>query len=241
MKTFFEARVIIPTYIVSAMWYMVCVTFIPEPWCAFFKVIPLGLLIAALAARLKETTTDRPTLILPIIALSFSMIGDVFGDTKLGAFRDMSFLLQMAFFMMAHLVYIGSFLRFMSRPRPKGLSKRDTWGRLACVLFMVMLLMFLCDTVLQVIESPVFRIGVSAYMVIISVMVFAAIMQSRRHIWQMILGALLFALSDATIAWTAFLPSNDLPLAIEDTLVFLTYFGAQILLNVGLLSKPKAE
>lgn len=38
------------------MWYMVCLMFIPEPWCAIFKVIPLAILVAALATKLKETT-----------------------------------------------------------------------------------------------------------------------------------------------------------------------------------------
>ena len=239
MSKFFERQSIVNAYIVSAMWYMVCVTFIPEPWCAFFKVIPIGLLIAGLAAHLRETKDpeNRKTLILPIIALSFSMVGDVFGDVKLGSFKDMAFLLQMLFFMAAHFVYIGSFLRFMSAPRPTGLSKRDAWGRLGCTLFMVLFLMLLCDTVLPVLESKVFRLGVSAYMTIISVMVFTSIMQVRRHVWQIILGALLFAISDAIIAWTAFLPSNTIPLAIEDTLVFLSYFGAQILINAGLLKK----
>ncbi|MBP5571733.1 MAG: lysoplasmalogenase [Bacteroidales bacterium] len=236
MNKIFDRQYVIPAYIVTAMWYMVCVTFIPEPWCAIFKVIPIGILIAALAVRLKDAK-DRQTLLLPIIALSFSMIGDVFGDMKVGSFKDVAMLWQMAAFLLAHVVYIGSFLRFMSAPRPNGLTKRDAFGRLGCVLFMVMFLMLLCDTVLPVLESPVFRIGVSAYMVVISVMVFTSMMQMRKHVWQIILGALLFALSDAIIAWTAFLPATGIPLAVEDTLVFLTYFSAQILINVGLLKK----
>ena len=48
---------------------------------------------------------------------------------------------------------------------------------------------------------------------------------------------MLFVVSDSIIAWTAFVPDNGIPLAIEDTLVFLTYYGAQLLMNVGLVKK----
>ena len=237
MKLFAETRNVAAMCIASAMWYMVCLLFIPEPWCAIFKVIPLAVLVAALATKLKETTDpfDRKTLILPIIALCLSMVGDVFGDTKLGAFHDVSFLLQIFFFMAAHFVYIGSFVRFGTAPRPEGLSKLDLAGRIAIATILVIALVALCDNMLPALESK-FRLAVCAYMVITIMMAFPSLMQTRRHVWYVILGATLFVISDAIIAWTSFIP-NNIPLSVEDTMVFLTYYGAQILLNIGLIKK----
>lgn len=237
MKALTDARVIAPAAIIAGMWYMVCLLFIPEPWCAFFKVIPLAILVASLSAKLKETKDpfDRKTLILPIIALCLSMVGDVFGDTKLGEFHDISFLLQIFFFMAAHFVYIASFVRFGVTPRPEGLTKLDLAGRIAIATVLVIILVVLCDKMLPALE-PKFRIAVCTYMVITVMMAVTSLMQTRKHVWYVIQGATLFVISDAIIAWTSFVP-NDIPLAVEDTMVFITYFGAQILLNISLIKK----
>ena len=244
MKLSLDKRNIVPAYIIAAMWYMVSLNLFPEAFCAIFKVIPLILLVIALAGRLKVTTKpeDRKTLILPIVALSLSMVGDVFGDVKPEPFKDLAFMLQMLFFMAAHFVYIGSFYRFMMKPHQNEHRPADNFGRLMVVLFMVVLMIFLSDTILPVLnDSKVLRLGVSGYMVIITVMVLSSVMQNRGHVWNMILGAVLFAVSDAIIALTAFMPSNTVPLAIEDTLVFLTYYTAQILINVGLVPKSNSQ
>lgn len=237
MKITLDNRTIVPSYIIAAMWYMMCIKFIPEPWCAIFKIVPISLLIVALFSQLKELKTERWTLILPIIALSLSTVGDIFGDMKIGEFSDIAFLLQIFFFLAAHFVYIGTFVRYSLKPRPDGLSKWDAAGRLVAALLLILAVITLCDRVLSVVESPVFRVAISGYMVIISLMALTAIMQTREHVWFTIAGALLFVVSDSIIAWTAFVPDNGIPLAIEDTLVFLTYYGAQLLMNVGLVKK----
>lgn len=73
---------------------------------------------------------------------------------------DGSFLLQIFFFMAAHFVYIGSFVRFGTAPRPEGLSKLDLAGRIAIATILVIALVALCDNMLPALESK-FRLAVS--------------------------------------------------------------------------------
>ena len=237
MKSLLDKRYLIPAFILAAVWYTLCIRFIPEPWCAPFKVIPLALLVAALARELKATETDRATLILPIIALCFSMTGDVFGDLKIGSFKDTAFLLQIFFFMAAHFVYIASFMRFAKKPRPEGLSKTDAAFRLVCTVAMVVFLVVYSNILIPKVESAAFRYAVGAYMIVISVMVLSAIMQSRPKVWPMIIGALVFVSSDAVIAWTSFVPDQGISEVLGDWLVMGTYYTAQLLINIGLLKR----
>ena len=237
MKSLLDKRYLIPAFILAGVWYTLCIRFIPEPWCAPFKVIPLALLVAALARELRGLKEDRATYILPIIALCFSMTGDVFGDLKIGGFADTAFLLQIFFFMAAHFVYIASFMRFAKRPRPEGLSKTDAAFRLVCTVMIVVFLLVYSNIIIPKVESAAFRYAVGAYMIVISVMVLCAIMQSRPKVWPMIIGALVFVASDSVIAWSAFVPGQSIPVVLEDWLVMGTYYGAQLLINVGLLKR----
>ncbi|MBR6457675.1 MAG: lysoplasmalogenase [Bacteroidales bacterium] len=237
MKSLLDKRYLIPAFILAGVWYTLCIRFIPEPWCAPFKVIPLALVVAALARELKAVTADRATLVLPIIALSFSMVGDVFGDLKLGSFEDTAFLLQIFFFMAAHFVYIASFVRFARRPRPDGLTKTDAAFRLVCTVAIVVFLLVYSNIIIPKVESAAFRYAIGAYMIVISVMVLSAIMQSRPKVWPVIIGAMVFVASDSVIAWSAFVPGQQIPVVLEDWLVMGTYYAAQLLINIGLLKR----
>lgn len=237
MASLLDRRYLIPAFILTGIWYIVCIRFVPEPWCAPFKVIPLALLIAAIIRAQRGTSGDRAAWVLPVVALCLSAVGDTFGDLKVGSFKDMAFLLQIFFFMAAHFVYIASFMRFAGRPRPDGLSKGDTAGRLVCTAAVVAFLLIYSNVIIPKVESVTFRYAVGAYMIVISVMCLSAIMQSRERVWPIIAGALVFMASDAIIAWTSFVPDHGIPAAVDDLAVMGTYYAAQLLINIGLVKR----
>lgn len=237
MAALLTRKGLIPVFITAGLWYIVCIRFIPEPWCAPFKIIPLALLIAAIIRTQRGSGAERAAWILPVMALCFSAVGDTFGDLKIGAFKDTAFLLQIFFFMAAHFVYIASFMRFAGRPRPEGLTKGDTAGRLVCMAAVAAFLLVYSNIIIPKVESSAFRYAVGAYMVVISLMCLSAIMQSREGVWPMIIGAMVFMASDSIIAWTSFVPDSNIPVVVEDFAVMGTYYAAQLLINIGLVKK----
>lgn len=237
MSALFSRRGLIPAFILTGAWYIACIRFIPEPWCAPFKLLPLALLVAAIVRSNRGRTEDRAGVVLPVVALSLSMAGDLFGDVKLGGFADTAFLLQILFFMAAHFVYIAAFLRYYGRPRPDTLPRREKSLRWLCIIGMVTYLVIYSNVIIPKIGDATFRYAAGAYMIVIATMFLSSVLQTREGVWTIVLGALLFVCSDSILAWTSFIPDHGIPVLVEDIAVMGTYYSAQLLLNIGLVRK----
>lgn len=139
-------------------------------------------------------------------ALLFSAIGDLFGE------RGM-FVLQIAMFAVAHILYATFFFR------------RRHFDRLS--LFAVALLIIasisLATYIIPHIGNLLERLFCGAYIFIISAMTASTILQRCPHKWLYVIAALIFMASDATITFNKFV--GHIPYA--GIIIMATYFAAQ--------------
>lgn len=153
-------------------------------------------------------------------ALFFSALGDWFGTCG-------NFIAQMGSFAIGHLFYIWFFVK---RYFAKVEHDRKLTGKAKGYLAMLVVLVagLLTTVYTQVVpEAPagVEKIGASIYAVIISAMLFTALLQ-RSSLYA--LGAVLFVFSDFILAWHRFVE----PVPYRHYLVLVSYFLAQWLLFV---------
>lgn len=151
------------------------------------------------------------------LALLFSAMGDYAGTTG-------HFIAQMATFAVAHIFYITFFVRRYICKGTKMTSKMKGYLMMLgiCVAALIALIFV---KVVPAAPAGVLRIGVSIYALMISAMLYTALMQ--RSLFYA-LGALLFVISDFILAWNKFLE----PVPYRDILVLGTYFAAQWLLFI---------
>lgn len=191
------------------------------PWTdVFFKALPIVLLIVLLGVSLKRAK-DKAAVILPMIALFFSFLGDSSGEAPI-LHGDMKFIFMMLFFAVAHVFYIISFCRFAD-------WKRKPIVPLLLVLYYIAIILILNPHM----PHNVIKIGAYVYMTLILVMGACASMQKRPGLPLFIIGAILFILSDSILAYCRFVT----PLPGRDVLVMGTYYAAQLLLNLRLVTK----
>lgn len=153
-------------------------------------------------------------------ALFFSALGDWFGTCG-------NFIAQMGSFAIGHIFYIWFFVkRYFAKVEHDRKLTGKAKGYLAMLVVLVAGLLTVVYT--QVIpEAPagVERTGASVYAVIISAMLFTALLQ-RSSLYA--LGAVLFVFSDFILAWHRFVD----PVPYRHYLVLVSYFLAQWLLFV---------
>lgn len=153
-------------------------------------------------------------------ALFFSALGDWFGTCG-------NFLAQMGSFAVGHVFYIWFFVkRYLSKVEHDRKLTGRAKGYLAMLVVMTAGLLSVVFT--QVVpEAPagLERAGASIYAVIISAMLFTALLQ-RSTLYA--LGAVLFVFSDFILAWHRFVE----PVPYRHYLVLVSYFLAQWLLFV---------
>jgi uncharacterized membrane protein YhhN len=179
----------------------------------FCKPAVMVALLAAALALHPESTVQRAWF---VAALALSLAGDVF----LMLPRD-RFVFGLGSFLLAHLAYIGGL-----RLEPGGLSTARFLGgvEVVAVAFAVF-----GRPVLRAVGPSSLRGPVVAYMAVISVMVaFAAATGD----WLALVGAALFYVSDASIAWNRFV--NPFPSA--KVVIIVTYHLAQFALVASLLT-----
>ena len=152
-----------------------------------------------------------------VAALALSLAGDVF--LMLGS-SDRLFAAGLGSFLLAHLAYIAGFVGI-------GLSAARLLG---AALVLAVLGGLVGREVLMGVgrRAPALRGPVLAYMAAISVMVACAAGSGR---WLGLLGALLFYVSDAAIAWNRFVEPFDS----AKVLIIVTYHLAQFLLVASLV------
>ena len=140
------------------------------------------------------------------LALLASAAGDYAGSTG-------NFIMQVAFFAVAHIFYICDFL-------PRRAAIRSNLGfATALAVITIGYLSF----VLAHIDSHAEFIAVAIYGLIIFTMGASAIFQQRPHKWWYVVAALLFILSDSLIVFGKYIA----PLPNRSLWVMTTYYAAQ--------------
>lgn len=139
-------------------------------------------------------------------ALLFSALGDLAGEHR-------EFILQIAMFAIAHIVYCIHFLR------------RTTFDKRAAILLALLLLMVIVlgTFIIGRINNDIEQICCSIYIVIIAAMAGSAILHTSPYKWWNALAALLFIFSDSCIAINRFV--EHIPHA--GVIIMSTYFAAQ--------------
>lgn len=175
-----------------------------------FKLIPMALIIFYAFCKLSAKPTPGQRLI--IIGLFFCMLGD--------GFIAVSFVAGLGAFLVGHLFYLTGFLK----------TSRMNKIRMAAIL-PISLFSFLIGR--QLIASLVTEgsnqlvIPVVAYMLVISLMAFSAILTG--NIWAAA-GSILFVISDSILSWNMFVSG----IAYSDVLIMTTYYSAQFLIASSL-------
>ena len=180
-----------------------------QPALRFFtKPLLLPILILLYITRSKSEKIQLDKLFLVGLVLSF--FGDLFLLFKWG------FLPGLGGFLLAHVFYIISFRKKTQKPIWK-------FWPIILGLFATTLLVFLFPYLKEM------KVPVIIYAVVISVMMYTALKTQNRNL---IIGALLFLISDTLLSISLFLQ----PLVIINLFVMITYVLAQWFLVRGMLS-----
>ena len=126
------------------------------------------------------------------LALLFSALGDYFGSCH-------NFLAQMGFFALGHVFYVCYFIkRWLTKVEHDRKMTAKVKGQALTFLVLVGGILFVAFTkVVPCTEAGIIRTGVCIYAVLISTMLFSALMQ-RSSLYA--LGAVLFVFSDFILA-----------------------------------------
>ncbi len=169
-------------------------------------LLPVLILMYITRSKLEKTQVDK----LFLTGLVLSFFGDLFLLFQWG------FLPGLGSFLLAHVFYIISF-------RKK--TQRNIWRFWPIILglFATTLLVFLFPYLKEM------KIPVIIYAVVIATMMYNALKTHKRNL---IIGALLFLISDTLLSINLFLQ----PLMILNLLVMITYIAAQWFLVKGIIS-----
>jgi uncharacterized membrane protein YhhN len=199
--------------ITCGLLYLLTVGFQPYPGSVVIKALSVALL-AALAFRLLKTFDG----LWLTIALVFSCLGDVF----LGVGRNDFFLFGLLSFLVAHLIYIGLFTH--NFPRPLRLRLEQKIIVAGVLAFSLAMAYWLWDGL------GAMKIPALIYLCAITMMCITATLMSlpKRAV---VIGALLFLISDSLIA------ANKFKTAIpwSEYTIWLTYYVGQCLIALGFL------
>lgn len=154
------------------------------------------------------------------LALLFSALGDYFGSCH-------NFLAQMGFFALGHVFYVCYFIkRWLTKVEHDRKMTAKVKGQALTFLVLVGGILFVAFTkVVPCADAGIIRTGVCIYAVLISTMLFSALMQ-RSSLYA--LGAVLFVFSDFILAWNKFVE----PIEHSRILIMTTYYLAQYLLFI---------
>ena len=145
------------------------------------------------------------------------------GDTFLLFEGDQFFLLGLSSFMIMQILYVISFIKDKS---PNLIKFLVSFGLL---LFLTYYLSLMWDDLNEM------AIPVSVYSLIIVLMAVSAIFRNhtlRGYLW-VVIGAILFMISDGLIAWTKFMS----PIINGGIMIMSTYILAQYLIVAGILKR----
>jgi uncharacterized membrane protein YhhN len=202
-------------FLVSTVGYLSTLKFRPYPFAWFTKILPLAILVIVSYYNL---TGKKRALI--ILALLFSSIGDVF----LAMPGHKYFIHGMAAFGIAHLFYFTYFFNLPKIEFPRAFIA------IGIILYSISLFIFLLPNVKELL------IPIISYIILISLMGISSVLGIRNN-YLIILGAIIFIVSDSLIAINMFI----IPVLNASFLIMLTYYVAQFLIVLGViksLEKP---
>lgn len=152
------------------------------------------------------------------LALLFSALGDYFGSCH-------NFLGQMGFFALGHVFYVWYFVkRWLTKVEHDRKLTAKAKGLAFMLLLMIAALLAVVFTqIVPHAPEGIIRIGVSIYAVLISAMLYFALLQ-RSSLFA--LGAVLFVFSDFILAWNKFVE----PIPYSGLLIMIPYYSGQFLL-----------
>ena len=177
--------------------------FLPSAFVRFRIAYPVAILALAAAYGGFRWTW--------VLAFVFSCTGDA-----MGAYG--SFIGQMSFFALAHIMLISGFL--LNGLKGSALRKTVVGVAVAAVLAVVFVFVIPCA------PAGFIRVGCGIYAVLIAVMTGLSCMQHSRFF---AFGALLFLISDSILAWNKFVS----PLPASTWLIMVPYYLGQLLLWFG--------
>lgn len=152
------------------------------------------------------------------LALLFSALGDYFGSCH-------NFLGQMGFFALGHVFYVWYFVkRWLTKvEHDRKLTSKAKGLAFMLLLMIAALLAVVFTQIVPHAPEGIIRIGVSIYAVLISAMLYFALLQ-RSSLFA--LGAVLFVFSDFILAWNKFVE----PIPYSGLLIMIPYYSGQFLL-----------
>ena len=187
---------------------------------AFFFIRGWFVAVPTLFAAVVAATASRTGGVAIPLALLCSSAGDYAGSTG-------NFLMQVAFFAVAHICYICDFA-------PRRASDR---GRMVGATALAVVALGYLGLVLSHIASQAEFVAVAIYGLIIYIMGATAIFQHRKHYAWYVVAAVLFILSDSLIVCGKYI--TTLPHGSE--WVMVTYYAAQGLFLTLHLSRRQSE
>lgn len=193
--------------------YLLTIDFQPYRGSVIIKALSIAPL-SVMAFRVLKTLDG---LILSI-ALVFSCIGDV----MLGLYREEFFIFGLLAFLVTHLFYTWIFLRNL--PIASRLNRQKKVIILVLMLYSAAMVMWLWSGL------GAMRIPAMVYLGAITVMCMTATMADFARP-SVMLGAILFLLSDSLIAATKF--KNPIPFS--NYAIWITYYLGQYLITLGFL------
>jgi uncharacterized membrane protein YhhN len=169
-----------------------------------------------------------------LVSLVFSWLGDVF--LMYQVHNELYFMLGLGSFLVAHILYILCYLKLSDQSE----VDKDKRPRLARYDFFLLLIWFaLISVLLPVLDEM--KIPVILYSMTITGMALAALHRyqktTRTSFWMVMLGALIFMLSDSVIAINMFLE----PITYAGILIMVTYIAGQVFIVKGLLAHQKHQ
>jgi len=198
-------------FIVTAILYIAAIPLKPYLFDPLLKIIPLFVLLAAAYGQLSGKIR-----LLGILAILLC----AFGDALLTQSFPNSFIYGLGSFLVGHIIYLIAFLQFANRQ----------FFIVKVIMSVVVVLTAIALSLVILPATNDLLIPVAAYICIITSMVivgFFAWSKSMLHI----AGAIMFMVSDATLAWNMFLE----PLPFAAFAVMITYYIAQFFMVAGLI------
>lgn len=187
---------------------------------AFFFIRGWFVAVPTLFAAVVAATASRTGGVAIPLALLCSSAGDYAGSTG-------NFLMQVAFFAVAHICYICDFA-------PRRVSDR---GRMVGATALAVVALGYLGLVLSHIASQAEFVAVAIYGLIIYIMGATAIFQRRKHYAWYVVAAVLFILSDSLIVCGKYITT----LSHGSEWVMVTYYAAQGLFLTLHLSRSQSE
>ncbi len=183
-----------------------------------------GLAVSVLAAIAFGLVRGRGRMLLSL-ALIFSSLGDIFLALRSGNY----FVFGLLSFLVAHLFFITLWIRHWDTPL-------QTNGRQK--LLVAALLLFLATMLWWLLPIPNLSIPVAIYMCVLTTMVITAALANFKSNW-VVMGAVLFLLSDTLIALSTF--KDVVGGRLAGVLIWSTYYLAQYLIAFGFIGQPVRE